>query len=94
MPLGSYGTSRAIFRAVLSSKILVLDREPTYWVRSLFLRLTKLSHMIKLGCFSPSACSTGTWVERPSPVVKTGAQITVEKRDSMSTWRLTTTNTR
>ncbi len=45
-------------------------------------------------CRSPSARPTSTCVESPSRRVKTGAQITVENRDSMSAGRLTTTNTR
>jgi hypothetical protein len=51
--------------------------------------LTKLSHMIQLECLSPSSGPIATCVDRPSPFVKTGAQITVEKRESSSTWRLT-----
>src|SRR5438045_1862649 len=47
-----------------------------------------------LSCFRPSSGPTATCDERPSKAVKIGAQITVEKRESSSTCRLTTTKTR
>jgi hypothetical protein len=47
-----------------------------------------------LSCFSPSSAPTGTWEANPSCTEETGAQITIEKRESMTTGLLTTTNTR
>jgi hypothetical protein len=70
----------------------LFDRERSdIVVRSDLRRLTRLSHMIQLSCFIPSSGPIAICVDRPSPVVKTGAQITVEKRESIRAWRLTTT---
>src|ERR1700675_2932189 len=51
--------------------------------------LTRLSHMIQLGCLRPSSGPIASWVDNPSPLLKIGAQTTVEKRESMRAWRLT-----
>src|SRR5258708_9553341 len=51
--------------------------------------LTRLSHMIQLGRLSPSSGPIASWVDNPSPLLKIGAQATVEKRESKSAWRLT-----
>jgi hypothetical protein len=56
--------------------------------------LTRLSHMIQEGCFMPSSVPMATCVEGPSPTLKTGAQTTVGKRESMRTGRLTMTKVR
>ncbi len=50
--------------------------------------------MIQLWRFKPSSGPTETCVESASPLVKTGAQMTVENRESIRTWRLTTTKAR
>src|SRR5271163_2390128 len=86
--------SRASFRARWSARSLAGEREPTKWVRSDLRRLTRLSHIIQLWCLRPSPGPTETWVESPSRLEKTGAQTTVEKRESISTCRLTITKVR
>src|SRR6202007_2838297 len=86
--------SSAIRRARSSSVRLGPEREPTKFVSSDFRMLTRLSHMIQLGCLRPSSGPIATCVDRSSPLLKTGAQITVEKRESIRACRLTTTNIR
>src|SRR6266699_5036687 len=90
----AYGMSKAIFRAWFNSTSFRPEREPTNCVRSALRRLTRLSHMIQLECLSPSSGPTATWVESPCPFVNTGAQMTVENLESISTCRLTRTKTR
>jgi len=43
--------------------------------------LTRFSHMIQLVCLRPSLGPMESWVDNPSPLVKIGAQITVENRE-------------
>src|SRR6184192_1982835 len=90
----AYGMSKAIFRAWFNSTSFRPEREPTNCVRSALRRLTRLSHMIQLECLRPSSGPTATWVESPCPFVNTGAQMTVENLESISTCRLTRTKTR
>ena len=50
--------------------------------------------MIQLACFNPSSGPSATCVDNPSPLLKTGAQTTVENRESISACRLATTKVR
>src|SRR4029077_9350860 len=86
--------SKAIFSARFSSSSFDRDSEPRYWVSSDFRKLTTLSQAIQLGFFSPSSGPTATCVDSPSPLVNTGAQMTVENRESIRVFRLTTTKLR
>ena len=56
--------------------------------------LTRASQWMLDGCFRPSSAPTSTCDARPSRREYTGAQTTVEKRESITVCRLITTNTR
>jgi len=70
------------------------DSEPTYCVKDDFPTLTRPSQQIQEECFMPSSTPIETCVLSPSPLVKTGAQMTVENREAMRAGRLTTTYVR
>ena len=86
--------SRAIRSALVNSASFRAESDPTYCVKSAFRKLTRLSHMIQLAYFIPSSGPTSTCVDNPSPLLKTGAQTTVENRESISACRLATTKVR
>ena len=90
----TYSSASAIFSARSNSASLDRAKDPTNRVSCTLRRLTRLSQKIQLSCFKPSSIPTATWVEKPCPRVKIGAQMTVGNRESISTWRLTTTKLR
>jgi len=69
-------------------------RLPTKCVNRDLWRLSNSSQWMLLSCLSPSLGPMSTCVARPCRAVYTGAQITVENRESIDACRLTTTNTR
>ena len=89
-----HARSSAILRALPNSASFSRESEPAKFVSSDFGKLTRLSHMIHDESFMPSSTSIATCVDNPSPELNTGAQITVEKRESTSACLLTTTNVR
>src|SRR5215510_6979406 len=84
----------AMASARFNAAILSEGKVPMNDVRDDLGILMSSSQCILLACFRPSSIPTGTCVERPSKEEYTGAQMAVEKRESNSICRLTTTKTR
>jgi len=89
-----YPNASATRSASSSSTSFSAARVETRSVSVFLGRLTSASQSTLESCLSPSSGPISTWLASPLRCEYTGAQTTVEKAESMSPWRLTTTKTR